>query len=76
MIKLHNQLSFSKEIEKQSKEKELGLIETIVDYCAELGIEVDTVSKLLTPTLKVRVRDEAEKLHFLEKKGTRLDFLE
>lgn len=76
MIKLHTQISFSKEIEKQAKEKEIGLIEAIVDYCAESNIEVESVGKLLTPALKERLRDEAEKLHFLEKKGSKLDFLE
>ena len=76
MIKLHTQVTFSKEIEKQAKEKELGLIETIVDYCKESGIDVESVGKLLTAPLKARLREEAEKLHFIEKKGSKLDFLD
>jgi len=76
MVKIHSVNQFCKEIELLSIEKECGYIEAITMYCKETGLDVESVSKLITPTMKAKIQSEAESLNLLTKKTARLEFLD
>lgn len=75
-VKVNNAIEFSKKIEILKVERECGYIEAIVDYCAESGIELELVPKLLTPILKSKIREEGEGLNMLIKETSKLEFLD
>ena len=74
-MKLYTQITFSKEVEKIVKDNDISIIDAILEMCDITGIEVESVGKLLTPTLKLRLKDEAETLNFFKEKTVKLDFL-
>lgn len=61
--------TFQFEIEFIMKEKQLTLMEAIIDYSTKNSMEVEIVAKLLNPTLKARLKNEAAELHFLRYKN-------
>jgi hypothetical protein len=65
--KFMSQAKFSSDIEEIVRENELTYIESIVQYCDENTIEIDTISKLLSKPLKERLRCEAMNLNYLKK---------
>ena len=59
---------FSKEIEKIVLEsRDMTYIDAIVYFCEENGIEVESVTKLLSKPLKERLRVEATELNMLKR---------
>ena len=65
--KFMSQAKFSSDIETLVESSALSYIESIVHYCKENSIEIDTVSKLITKPLKERIRCEAITLNYLKK---------
>jgi len=65
-------LRFSVEIENMSNTNHTGLIETIIDHCDAIGLDFEDVKKLLSDSLKAKLRNEAESLHFMKKKESKL----
>ena len=65
--KFLTQSKFSSDIEMVVKENNLSYIESIVQYCEDNNIEVESVSKLISKPLKERLRCEAMQLNFLKK---------
>lgn len=63
---------FSQHIEKTAAKNKTGFIEVLVEYCLKQNIEVESVKKLLTTSLKEKIKVEAESLNLLkgEKSGT------
>ena len=70
-VKREEILAFSLEIDKIAKEKSIGILESVVQYCAESGLEIELVPKLLSPTLKTKIQREAEANHTIKRSGTR-----
>ena len=64
-------LDFSLYIEKEAIAKNTGFIDTIVTFCAKNNIEVESVKKLLTASLKDKIKVEAQDLNLIkgEKSG-------
>lgn len=62
-------LSFAVEIEKISKEYELNYIESIVYYCDNRGIEIESVTKLIGTQLKSKLSHQAMELNLIKRKG-------
>jgi hypothetical protein len=59
---------FTKEIEKLVSEREdLNYITAITEYCEDNNIEVDSITKLISPTLKERIKGDALRLNFLKR---------
>tara|TARA_Y100000385_G_C12693792_1_gene467537 strand:- start:281 stop:583 length:303 start_codon:yes stop_codon:yes gene_type:complete len=60
---------FSLEIENLMKVSNgtMNYIECIVHYCSEHNIEVETVSKLVTKSLKEKLKYDAQRLNFMKK---------
>lgn len=65
--KFLTQSKFSSDIEMSVRESNLSYIESIVQYCEDNSIEIESVSKLLSKPLKERLRCEAMQLNFLKK---------
>ena len=65
--KFMSQTKFSSEIEEIVKSSKLSYIESVLHYCEENSIELETISKLISKPLKERIRCEAMDLNFLKK---------
>jgi len=63
---------FSMYIEKQSKNTQSGYIDVLVDYCIKQEIEIESIKKLLTTSLKEKIQVEAEALNLLKEKTGKL----
>ena len=61
--------SFSLEVEKIAKEKNITHMEAVLWYCKDQGIEPDTVSNLLSKGLKEKIEANARDLNFLPKQA-------
>lgn len=59
--------TFSLEIESIAKEKRVTHMEAVLWYCKKEGIEPDTVSSLISKSLKEKIEANARELNFLEK---------
>ena len=58
---------FAEEIEALVLNTSMSYIEAIVEYCEEKGIEVESVSKLISKPLKEKLKYEATELNYLKK---------
>lgn len=58
---------FSMEIEKIVTEEKINYIDAIVHYCETNGIEVDSISKLVSKPLKEKLKCEAIELNLLKR---------
>jgi hypothetical protein len=51
---------FSLEIETLARDLRCEYLDAIIMHCDRIGLEVEVASTLLTPTLKVKIREQAE----------------
>jgi len=58
---------FADEIETLVKYHDVNYIEAIVEFCDTNSIEIETVSKLISKPLKEKIKDEAQKLNYINK---------
>ena len=58
---------FAEEIEAMVLNTKMNYIEAIVEYCEEKGIEIESVSKLVSKPLKEKIKFEATELNYLKK---------
>lgn len=61
---------FSLEIEKIVVEKDLSYLDAILFFCEKTGFEVEIAAKLISNSLKSKIKMEAETLNFLPKSNT------
>ena len=61
--------TFSLEIENIAKEKRVTHMEAVLWYCKKEGIEPDTVSSLISKSLKERIEANARDLNFLPRQA-------
>ena len=64
---------FTKLIQTTVLEKRLTYIDAVVDICEENKIEIEDISKFLSPVVKEKIEVEAMNLNYLPKEST-LDF--
>jgi hypothetical protein len=57
---------FAEDIEKLVLETKMSYIDTIVEYCANNNIEIETVKKLISKPLKDKIKCEAMELNYLK----------
>lgn len=62
--------TFSMAIETIAKKKEIPYMDAIIEYCNDTGLEVELAAKLVSGSLKAKIKIEAEELHFLPKSNT------
>ena len=58
---------FAEDIESRVLNTKMNYIEAIVEYCEEKGIEIESVSKLVSKPLKEKLKYEATELNYLKK---------
>jgi hypothetical protein len=71
-LKILTKQEFALEIERRVKQKHMGYLEAIVDYCDNVGIEPDEVSKLVVGSLKEKLEAEAQNNNLLPKSSASL----
>jgi len=63
-------MKFYQKIETIKKEKpDMSYIDAVVWYCDENDIEIETVNKFISKTLKEKIELEARDLNYLPKVG-------
>ena len=65
--KFLTQQKFAMEIEKIVSEEELNYIDAICHYCEKNGLEIESVTKLISKPLKEKLRFDAQELNFMKK---------
>ena len=59
---------FSQEVEKIALHNQgMNYIDSVIHYCEENEIELDSVNKLISKPLKEKLRYEAQQLNFMKK---------
>lgn len=61
---------FSMKIEEIVWMKDVSYMDAIILYCEETGFEIELTAKLISGSLKSKIKLEAEELHFLPKSNT------
>ena len=62
--------TFSLTIESMVKEKGIPYMDAIILYCSDTGLEIEMAAKLVSGSLKAKLKIEAEELNFLPKSNT------
>ena len=66
--KFPSQSKFSQDIERIYKENvDMNYIESIIYYCENNNIDIESISKLVSKPLKEKLKYEAMELNFLKK---------
>ena len=63
-VKFYNQI----EVIKREK-KDMSYMDAVVYYCEQNEIEIETVGKFISKTLKEKIESEARDLNYLPKVG-------
>lgn len=62
--------NFSFNIEKIALEKSISYMDAVVLYCEQTGFEIELAAKLVSSSLKSKIKLEAETLNYLPKSNT------
>lgn len=65
-------LKFSLRIEQLVANTDYTYLEAISEHCKETGLEVEVAATLITPNLKAKIHEQAERLNMLKVKSSRL----
>lgn len=57
---------FAEDIEYLVRDTGMNYIDAIVDYCAVNGIEIETVSKIMSKPLREKLKHDADLLNYLK----------
>jgi hypothetical protein len=60
---------FSLYIEEKVVNNKIGYMDAVIHYCAELDIEIESISKLINQSLKDKIRLEAQEFNYLKKQA-------
>ena len=66
---MNNTKTFSLEIESIAREKRITHMEAVLWHCDKQGIEPDTVSSLISKSLKEKIEANARELNFLPRQA-------
>ena len=65
-------IRFSQYVETEKKKSDTTYLDIITDYCEKNEVEYDVITKYITPTLKMKIRYESEKLRYYKKSSPSL----
>ena len=65
-------LRFSLQIEQFVANTDYTYLEAISEHCKETGLELEFAASLITPNLKAKIHEQADRLNMLKVKGNRL----
>lgn len=60
---------FSLYIEEKVNKEKIGYMDAIINYCGEIDIEIESISKLINQSLKDKIRLEAEEFNYIKKQA-------
>lgn len=70
--KFKNANEFSMHIEKRAKDYDLPFMDVLVDYCEKEQVEIESVSSMISASLKDKLQAEAINLHLIKGSNERL----
>ena len=65
-------MKFTLEIESLVAKTDYTYLEAIVEHCKGTGLEMEVAATLITPNLKSKIHEQAERLNMLKTKSNRL----
>lgn len=65
MTKTDDKTKFSQAVELMANTENLTHLEALVQYCEQNDVDSDIVKKLITPSLKAKLKVDAQALHYL-----------
>ena len=65
-------MKFTLEIEDLVAKTDYTYLEAIVEHCKDTGLEMEVAATLITPNLKSKIHEQAERLNMLKTKSARL----
>jgi len=63
--KTEDKIKFSQAVEALANNQNITHLEALVQYCEENDVESELVKKLITPSLKAKLKVDAQALHYL-----------
>jgi len=60
---------FSLYIEERVVKEKIGYMDAVIQYCGEVDIDVEAISKLINQSLKDKIQIEAEEGNYFKKRG-------
>ena len=66
-LKMHNQTTFSQEIEKIVREQRVTYYEAVCDYMAENKLEPESIPRLINSTIKRKIEMEVTDLNLINR---------
>ena len=66
---MQNSKTFSLEVEKIAKEKNITHMEAVLEHCREQQLEPDSVTRLISKSLKDKIEGNARDLNFLPRQA-------
>ena len=70
MISREEITNFSFKIEEIVEDKDVSYMDAVLIFCEETGFEIEVAAKLISSSLKSKIKIEAEDLHLLPKSNT------
>lgn len=61
---------FTEKIEDLVYMKDTSYMDAIILYCEETGFEIELAAKLISESMKSKIRIEAEDLHYIPRSNT------
>lgn len=68
--KFRNANEFSLFIEERIKGSKLSYLEMVLEYCKEEDVDPESIKTLISPSLKDKIRLDAEEANLMKKRGT------
>lgn len=65
---------FSQHIERRAVHTKTSCMDILLEYCAANDVEIESVNKLLSSSLKEKIEAEAQELNLLKVKSNKLPF--
>ena len=69
-VKILTKQEFALAIERRVRRKSMGYLEAIIDYCDDLKIDPDDISKLVVGSLKEKLEAEAQRNNMLPRSSS------
>jgi hypothetical protein len=60
---------FSLYIEEKVTKEKIGYMDAIIQYCEEIDIDIESISKLINQSLRDKVQNEAEEQNYFKRRG-------
>lgn len=60
---------FSLHIEERVLKEKIGYMDAVIQYCEEVDIDIESISKLINQSLKDKIQYEAEENNFMKRRG-------